>query len=87
MKEDATSFSTTTRHYLNMGDQLVVKNNVLYKCSTTTVGETIEQVIVSKCIKKEILAICHCSILSGHLGIKKTDSENSQSLDIFIGLN
>lgn len=71
-KEDATCFSTTTRHYLSLWDQLVVKNDVLYKCITTTLGEIMEQLIVPKCMKKEILNMCHCSLLSGHLGIKKT---------------
>lgn len=52
-------------------DQLIIKDEVLYNSCTTTLGSFIEQLIVPK-VMKDILNMCHCSLLSGHLGIKKT---------------
>jgi hypothetical protein len=71
-KEYLVSYSTATRHYLSLWDQLVLRDNVMYRSCTTTLGDTLEQLIVPKVLKKEILNMSHCWPLSGHLGIKKT---------------
>lgn len=70
-RNEQNTYSVGTKYYFSSWDQIIVKDEVLYKCCTTTLGSTIEQPIVPE-VMNNILNMCHCSLLSKHLGIKKT---------------
>lgn len=71
-RNEQNPYSVATIHYISFWDQLIIKDEVLYNCCTTTLGSTTEQLILPKVMTHSILNMCHCSLLSGYLGIKKT---------------
>lgn len=71
-KEEVVKYSLTTRHYVCLWEQIKLIDGVLYKNCSTTLGQNLTQLQVPEKLKPEILQLCHCSLLSGHLGLKKT---------------
>ena len=64
--------SSATRHYLLYWDSLEIKDGVLHKHFHKQNGTSYLQVIIPASMKKEIIKEMHNSVLSGHLGEKKT---------------
>lgn len=71
-KEEVVKYSLTTKHYVCLWEQIKLIDGVLYKNCSTTLGQNLTQLQVPEKLKPEILQLCHCSLLSGHLGLKKT---------------
>ncbi|VDI20887.1 Hypothetical predicted protein [Mytilus galloprovincialis] len=75
-KSDIQQNSTATRHYWHIWDSIVLINGLLYKNFSRRDGvEDHIQFLVPFLLKKEILENMHNSILSGHLGKKKTKAK------------
>ncbi|CAC5421923.1 unnamed protein product [Mytilus coruscus] len=71
--------SAATRHYWHIWDSIVLINGLLYKNFSRRDGvEDHTQFLVPFLLKREILEKMHNSILSGHLGKKKTKAKLSQ---------
>ena len=69
----AASSSPETRHYLQCWDALVFKNGILMRKFQKKDGSgEFHQLVVPECLRKDILFQMHNSLLSGHLGQKKT---------------
>ena len=69
----AASSSPETRHYLQCWDALVFKNGILMRKFQKKDGSgEFHQLVVPQCLRKDILFQMHNSLLSGHLGQKKT---------------
>ena len=77
--------SPATKHYWLLWDSLLLKNGVLYRkfLKKDGTGEY-GQLVVPKAIREQILFQMHTSILSGHLGRKKTQGKHSNDT---IGIN
>ena len=71
--KDMVDKSATSRHYWIYWDILFVHNGVLMKSFKKKNGTgDFDQIIVPKQMRKDILYQMHNSLLSGHMGIKKT---------------
>ena len=69
----AASSSPETRHYLQCWDALVLKNGILMRKFKKKDGSgEYDQLVVPSCLRKDVLFQMHNSLLSGHLGQKKT---------------
>ena len=69
----AASSSPETRHYQQCWDALVFKNDILMRKFQKKDGSgEFYHLVVSECLRKDILFQMHNSLLSGHLGQKKT---------------
>ena len=65
--------SPATRCLWLQWSQLTVKNKVLYRKNVSNVkSKTYEQLVLPVLLQKEVMKATHYSILSGHLGVKKT---------------
>ena len=71
--QDMVTCSPATRHYWILWDSLVVYDGILLKkfIKRNSAGEYL-QFIVPLSIRKEVLFQMHNSLVSGHLGCKKT---------------
>ncbi len=68
--------SPATRHYVNCWDSLHVRDGVLFReFHKKDASGTYLQFLVPSCMKKELLHEMHNSVLSGHLGRKKTQEK------------
>ena len=74
--QDMATKSPAARHYWVQWDVLEVHNNVIFKrfIKKDGSGECL-QLRVSCSLKKEILFQMHDSVISGHLGCKKTKAK------------
>jgi hypothetical protein len=70
------SASAATRHYWNYWNNLILENGVLYRkfLKRDNTGDYL-QLIVPRSMREEVLYQCHSSLLSGHLGRKKTQEK------------
>ena len=67
------SSSPETRHYLQCWDALMLKNGILMRKFQKQDGSgEYDQLLVPACLRKDVLFQMHNSLLSGHLGQKKT---------------
>ena len=66
------SSSPATRHYWLSWDSLVLKDGVLHRWYYKRNGQSYLQCVVPKSMRSEVLHQMHNSIMSGHLGTKKT---------------
>ena len=69
---ELTQHSPATRHYVALWDQLILDGDLLYKIHRGPFNDLYRQLIVPKSLRKEVLTFAHSSLLSGHLGIKKS---------------
>lgn len=71
--------SPACRHYWVLWDALEVRDNLLYKRFLKRDGTgNYVQLIVPAALKKDVLCQMHNSLLSGHLGCKKTKQKTLQ---------
>ena len=79
--KEMVSRSPACRHYWILWDSLVVEEGLLFKkfIKKDGTGEYL-QFIVPKAMKQEVLFQMHSSILSGHLGCKKTKEKNPSEI-------
>ena len=70
--------SPAARFYLLNWDSLFFKDDVLHRKFHRQDGTTYSQVLVPQSCKNEIMHLMHDSILSGHLGHKKTREKITQ---------
>ncbi len=56
-------------------DGYLIQGGTLYHRSTDAWGDEIDQVVVPRKFRAEVLALAHCSPLAAHLGQKKTCSK------------
>lgn len=76
---DVATASPATRHYWLLWDSLKLQDDVLYRNFHKKDGTgNYLQLIVPKSIRDEVLFQMHNSILSGHLGRKKTQEKTLQ---------
>ncbi len=71
--------SPILRHYWLLWDSLTMKDGILHRWFYRQNGSSYLQVVVPKCLQREVLFHMHDSILSGHLGYKKTRDKLLQS--------
>jgi hypothetical protein len=64
--------SPATRHYLLNWESLVLKDGVLYKWFHRKDGTMLFQLIFPRCMREDVMHQMHDTVLSGHLGNKKT---------------
>lgn len=78
-KEEMSIQSPATRHYWIIWENLYIQDDVLWKVYKK-VNETDEyrQLILPRVLKNEVLYQMHDSLLSGHLGTKKTKENTAQ---------
>ena len=76
---DMVDKSPATRHYWIIWDLLFLKNGLLYKKFVKKDGSgEHQQLVVPKELKNEVLFQMHNSVVSGHLGCKKTKEKTIQ---------
>ena len=76
---EVSAASPATRHYWNCWDSLAISGGVLYrKFMKKDATGTYWQLLVPRSVKKEVLHQMHSSLLSGHLGKKKTKEKALQ---------
>lgn len=71
-RSDVQATSPAVRHYWLYWDSLVLKDGVLHKYYYRSDQTRYLQIIVPRSLRKEVLFHMHDSVLSGHLGYKKT---------------
>lgn len=79
LSRDVEQNSAATRHYWYIWDSLTIKEGLLYKKvpKSEYVDEKLQLIVPFK-LKDEILKNFHCSLISGHLGRKKTKAKLGQ---------
>ena len=84
-REEMESKSPACRHYWILWESLFLKEGVLCKAFSkqNNTGEFI-QVVVPRHLRSEILNQMHSSVLSGHLGARKTKEKLSQRYHWYI---
>ena len=76
---DLVAKSHAARYYVSIWDNLVVKDNVLYKLSKKTdSNEETLQLIVPMSLRETIMFQMHNSLTAGHMGTKKTKAKISR---------
>jgi len=77
--DDVVSLSPATRHYWLQWDSLVLKNRIVYRQFQRKDGTgSHQQYLTPRSLKQEVLGHMHDSVLSGHLGCKKTQEKTMQ---------
>ena len=62
-----------SRYYFNIWDSIVLKENLLYSKFFSKNGEyTFLQLLLPRSLRDDVLQHMHNSVVSGHLGFKKT---------------
>lgn len=64
--------SPATRHYWLAWDSLVIQDGILHRWYYKKNGQSFLQIVIPKSLKGEVLYHMHNTVLSGHLGVKKT---------------
>ena len=64
--------SATRQAFMDIYDDLVIRENKLFKKATDTHGNKYFQFILPQAQLKQVLENLHCSKFSGHLGVDKT---------------
>ena len=78
-KQDMASKSPAARHYWILWDSLLLKDGLLYRKFPKKDGSgEYMQFVVPRSLKSDILFQMHDSVLSGHLGCKKTKEKIRQ---------
>ena len=72
-RSDLAKCSPETRHYYLFGDSLEIQDGVMYKLYYHKDGLGVQKrLVVPKQMRNDIMSQNHDSVLSGHLGSKKT---------------
>ena len=79
MWDNAAAKSPAVRNLLLQCDQLLIEGGVLYRKKVSNVpGEHLKQVVVPRAMQKDVLQNIHNTLMSAHLGVKKTLSRIKQ---------
>lgn len=78
--QDTVTMSPASRHYLLLWDLLEVRDGVLFKWyfKKNGCGQHL-QLVVPSLLKKELLSQFHNSVISGHMGVKRTHEKLRQT--------
>ena len=65
--------SPACRYYINIWDSIIFKENLIYKKFVSKNEEyTFSQLLLPRSLRDDVLQYMHNSVVSGHLGVKKT---------------